>query len=157
MYVRFFLKTIFGFQGTLLGVLRGPISGQNRGMFSKLNGPSPLGSGGHSYSSFSIGRFYAQWNSFGGDVPWDSVNLVEQTTELCYHALLQSVFQLNLHCLLHNRDRKFRPATVKYPANFNLKMGPWHRITFPPYSIHLGKKILFQVIQKSKVLNLRYK
>ena len=30
------------------GVLRVPISGPNRGMFSKLNGPSPLGSGGYS-------------------------------------------------------------------------------------------------------------
>ena len=50
------------------GVLRVPILGPNRGMFSKLNGPSPLGSGGHSYTSFSIGRFYAQWNSFRGDV-----------------------------------------------------------------------------------------
>ena len=50
------------------GVLRVPISGPNRGMFSKLNGPSPLGSGGYSYTSFSIGRFHAQWNSFGGDV-----------------------------------------------------------------------------------------
>ena len=50
------------------GVLRVPILGPNRGMFSKLNGPSPLGSGGYSYTSFSIGRFYAQWNSFGGDV-----------------------------------------------------------------------------------------
>ena len=37
-------------------------------MFSKLNGPSPLGSGGYSYTSFSIGRFHAQWNSFGEDV-----------------------------------------------------------------------------------------
>ena len=50
------------------GVLRVPILGPNHGMFSKLNGLSPLGSGGHSYTSFSIGRFYAQWNSFGGDV-----------------------------------------------------------------------------------------
>ena len=50
------------------GVLRVPILGPNRGMFSKLNGPSPLGSGGYSYTSFSIGRFHAQWNSFGGDV-----------------------------------------------------------------------------------------
>ena len=52
------------------GVLWGPILGPNRGMFSKLNGPSPLGSGGYSYTSFSIGRFHAQWNSFGGDVTW---------------------------------------------------------------------------------------
>ena len=50
------------------GVLRVPISGPNRGMFSKLNGPSPLGSEGHSYTTFSIGRFHAQWNSLGGDV-----------------------------------------------------------------------------------------
>ena len=50
------------------GVLRGPILGPNRGMFSKLIGISPLGFGGHSYTSFSIGRFFAQWNSFGGDV-----------------------------------------------------------------------------------------
>ena len=50
------------------GVLRVPILGPNRGMFSKLNGPSPPGSGGQSYTKFSIGRFCAQWNSFGGDV-----------------------------------------------------------------------------------------
>ena len=50
------------------GVPRVPILGPNRGMFSKLIGISPLGFGGHSYTSFSIGRFYAQWNSFGGDV-----------------------------------------------------------------------------------------
>ena len=51
------------------GVLRGPILGPNRGIFSKLIGISPLGFGGHSYTSFSIGRFFAQWNSFGaGDV-----------------------------------------------------------------------------------------
>ena len=46
------------------GVLQVPILGPNRGMFSKLNGPSHLESGGHSYTSFSIGRFHAQWNSF---------------------------------------------------------------------------------------------
>ena len=51
-------------------VLRVPILGPNRGMFSKLNGLSPLGSGGYSYTGFSIGRFHAQWNSFGGDVTW---------------------------------------------------------------------------------------
>ena len=58
------------------GVLRVPILGPNRGMFSKLNEPSPLGSGGHSYTSFSIGRFYAQWNSFGGDVA-DEVTITQ--------------------------------------------------------------------------------
>ena len=50
------------------GVPRVPIFGPNRGMFSKLIGISPLGFGGHSYTSFSIGRFFAQWNSFGDDV-----------------------------------------------------------------------------------------
>ena len=65
------------------GVLRVPILGPNRGMFSKLNGPSPLGSGGHSYTSFSIGRFYAQWNSFGGDVS----HLVHPVSEMTYAIL----------------------------------------------------------------------
>ena len=32
-----------------------------------------------------------------------------------------------------------------------------HRITSPPYSIHLEKKFLVKVIQMSKVLNLRCK
>ena len=49
-------------------VLRVPILGPNRGIFSKLDGPGPLRPGGYSYTSFSIGRFHAQWNSFGGDV-----------------------------------------------------------------------------------------
>ena len=67
MYVRFFANHIL-VPWEPPGVLCGPIVGPNRGMFSKLNVPSPLGSGGHSYTSFSIGRFYAPWNSFGGDV-----------------------------------------------------------------------------------------
>ena len=57
-----------------------PILGPNHGMFSKLNGLSPLGSGGHSYTSFSIGRFFAQWNSFGGDVIWYLVVLSVTTS-----------------------------------------------------------------------------
>ena len=39
------------------GVLRVPILGPNRGMFSKLNEPSPLGSGGHFHTIFGNGRF----------------------------------------------------------------------------------------------------
>ena len=40
---------------------------------------------------------------------------------------------------------------------FSVEKPSKHRITLPPYSIHLGKKFLFKVIQKSTVLNLRCK
>ena len=50
------------------GVPRVPISGPNRGIFSKLIGPGPLGSGGHSHTSFSNGRFRALETSFHIDV-----------------------------------------------------------------------------------------
>ena len=50
------------------GVLRVPISGPNRGMFSKLNEPSPLGPGGHSHTIFGNGRFQGAQRSFGCDV-----------------------------------------------------------------------------------------
>ena len=50
------------------GVPRVPILGPNRGMFSKLNWPGPLGSGGHSHAIFSNGRFRGAQRSFGGDV-----------------------------------------------------------------------------------------
>ena len=50
------------------GVPRVPILGPNRGMFSKLNWPGPLGSGGHSHTIFSNGRFQGAQRSFGGDV-----------------------------------------------------------------------------------------
>ena len=52
----------------LPGVPRVPISGPNRGIFSKLIGPGPLGSGGHSHTSFSNGRFQALETSFHIDV-----------------------------------------------------------------------------------------
>ena len=42
-----------------LGVPRVPILGPARGIFSKLNGPCPLGSVGHSHTSFSAGEFRA--------------------------------------------------------------------------------------------------
>ena len=51
-----------------LRVPRVPILGPARGIFSKLNGPGPLRSGGYSSTSFTIGRIHAQWNSFVGDV-----------------------------------------------------------------------------------------
>ena len=50
------------------GVSRVPILAPNRGMFSKLNWPGPLGSGGHSHAIFSNGRFRGAQRSFGGDV-----------------------------------------------------------------------------------------
>ena len=40
-----------------LGVPRVPISGPHGGIFSKIDGPGPLGSGGHSHTSFSTGEF----------------------------------------------------------------------------------------------------
>ena len=43
-----------------LGVPRVPISGPHRGIFSKLHGPGPLGSGGHSHTSFSTGEFHVE-------------------------------------------------------------------------------------------------
>ena len=57
----------FGPMGPL-GVPRVPISGPNRGIFSKLIGPGPLGSGGHSHTSFSNGRFRDTYTSFHIDV-----------------------------------------------------------------------------------------
>ena len=55
------------------GVPRVPISGPNRGMFSKLNEPGPLGPGGHSHTILGDGRFQGAQRSFGCDV-------FEQTT-----------------------------------------------------------------------------
>ena len=49
-----YLKKKFGPTG-LPGVPRVPISGPHRGIFSKLDGPGPLGSGDHSHTSFSTG------------------------------------------------------------------------------------------------------
>ena len=56
----------------LPGVHRVPILGPNRGIFSKLIGPGPLGSRGHSHTSFSNGRFQALETSFHIDVLEDS-------------------------------------------------------------------------------------
>ena len=49
-------------------VPRVPISGPNRGIFSKLIWPGPLGSGGYSHTSFSNGRFRDTYTSFHIDV-----------------------------------------------------------------------------------------
>ena len=50
------------------GVPRVPISGPNRGFFSKLNWPGPLGSRGHSNASFSTGEFQAAQRTLHSDV-----------------------------------------------------------------------------------------
>ena len=51
-----------------LRVPRVPILGPARGFFSKLNGPGPLGSGGHSHTSFSTGEFRTAQRTLGSDV-----------------------------------------------------------------------------------------
>ena len=50
------------------GVHRVPISGPHRGIFSKLDGPGPLGSGGLSHTSFSNGRFWVAQRTLQYDV-----------------------------------------------------------------------------------------
>ena len=56
-----------------LGVPRVPILGPARGMFSKLNGPGPLGSVGHSHTSFSTGEFRAAQRTLGSYVIMRSI------------------------------------------------------------------------------------
>ena len=51
-----------------LGASRVPNLAPNRGIFSKVDGTSPLGSGGHTQTIFSNGRFYGRQSSFRGDV-----------------------------------------------------------------------------------------
>ena len=46
------------------GVLWGPILGLNRGLFSKLNVPGPLGSKGYPHTSFNSGKFPDTYKSF---------------------------------------------------------------------------------------------
>ena len=45
-----------------------PILGPARGIFSNLNGPGPLRSGGHSHTSFSTGEFWAAQRTLGSYV-----------------------------------------------------------------------------------------
>ena len=57
-----------------LRVPRVPILGPTRGIFfSKLNGPGPLRSGGHSHTSFSTGEFLAAQRTLGSDVVYSSI------------------------------------------------------------------------------------
>ena len=50
------------------GVPRVPISGPVHGMFSKFNVLGPIGSRGHSHTTFSNGRFHKRQSSFHIDV-----------------------------------------------------------------------------------------
>ena len=50
------------------GVPRVPILGPNRGMFSKLNEPGPLGPEGHSHTIFSTREFRAAQRTLGSNV-----------------------------------------------------------------------------------------
>ena len=65
--MRKILKENFGPTGPP-GVPGVPISGPHRGIFSKLNGPGPLGSGGYSHTSFSTGEFWATQRTLSPDV-----------------------------------------------------------------------------------------
>ena len=73
----------------LPGVPRVPISGPNRGIFSKLIGPGPLGSGGHSHTSFSNGRFRDTYTSFHIDVQRKFKNERHLTLKKCTKNLFQ--------------------------------------------------------------------
>ena len=68
------------------GVPGVPISGPNRGIFSKLNGPGPLGYGGHSHTSFSNCRFRVAQRTLQYDV----------VLNLDFRCLNKSIFQLML-------------------------------------------------------------
>ena len=50
------------------GVPGVPISGLHHGIFSKLDGPGPLGSGGYSHTSFSTGEFWNAQSTLSSDV-----------------------------------------------------------------------------------------
>ena len=58
-----------------LGVPRVPILGPAREMFSKLDGPGPLGSGDHSHTSFSTGEFRAAQRTLGSDVRYNHIDI----------------------------------------------------------------------------------
>ena len=78
------------------GVPKVPIFGPNRGMFLKLNWPVPLGSGGHSHTIFSNGRFQGTQRSFGGDV---KVKLTESLLQIQYHYKFSAVAKARLKYL----------------------------------------------------------
>ena len=65
-----------------LRVPRVPILGPARGIFSKLNGPGPLRSGGHSHTSFSTGEFLAAQRTLGSDV---NCKVMKSIFDLVFH------------------------------------------------------------------------
>ena len=77
------------------GVPRVPIFGPNRGMFSKLNWPGPLGSGGHSHAIFSNGRFRGAQRSFGGDVQRKCILKYRKVEHLAFLFRLFRIFKLD--------------------------------------------------------------
>ena len=48
-------------------------------------------------------------------------------------------------------------GTVSRLQNIQSRFNPQHTVTYLPYSINLGKKLMSKVIQKSEVLNMRCK
>ena len=75
------------------GVPRVPILGPNRGIFSKLNGPGPLGSGGDSHTSFSNGRFRVAQRTLQYDVV-----IVTVPDERVYLMLLAALLPVTCLC-----------------------------------------------------------
>ena len=86
------------------GVPRVPILGPNRGMFSKLNEPGPLGPGGHSHTILGDGRFQGAQRSFGCDVMAVVGNIFVQTdhvggskgSQTCVHLCYSTLIFLGL-------------------------------------------------------------
>ena len=66
-----------------LRVPRVPILGPARGFFSKLNGPGPLGSGGHSHTSYSNGRFWVAQRTLQYDVPLYMMCVINKWWVVC--------------------------------------------------------------------------
>ena len=77
-----------------LRVPRVPILGPAREIFSKLNGPCPLRSGGHSHTSFSIGEFWAAQRTLGSDVEHDLSNDIFFITDLAVNAIWKVILHL---------------------------------------------------------------
>ena len=77
-----------------LRVPRVLILGPARGIFLKLNVPGPLGSVGHSHTSFSTGEFQAAQRTLGSDV-------AQYTTCATMHARTCPSFSTREYTILH--------------------------------------------------------
>ena len=94
-----------------LRVPRVPILGPTRGIFSKLIGPGPLRSGGHSPTSFSTGEFLAAQRTLGSDVTCYSIKSLLKGVNiqkiLCISTLFWTLFlDFGFFCQNSNK-RKF--------------------------------------------------